>query len=52
MLFLARNRMSGAASLLDSLIREYLVFRGFMGTLKQFDAELKLDRDKGFKVKR
>lgn len=35
---------------LDELIREYLLFRGFSGTLKAFDAELKIDKDKGFRV--
>ncbi|XP_067011129.2 WD repeat-containing protein 91 [Anabrus simplex] len=35
---------------IDELIREYLLFRGFSGTLKVFDAELKVDKDKGFRV--
>lgn len=34
----------------DSLIREYLLFRGFGNTLKSFDTELKSDKDKGFRV--
>ena len=34
----------------DELIREYLMFRGFGGALKAFDADLKLDKDKGFRV--
>lgn len=34
----------------DSLIREYMLFRGFSNTLKQFDSELKTDKDKGFRV--
>lgn len=34
----------------DSLIREYLLFRGFGNTLKTFDTELKTDKDKGFRV--
>lgn len=34
----------------DELVREYLIFRGFGGTLKAFDADLKLDKDKGFRV--
>lgn len=34
----------------DSLIREYLLFRGFGNTLKSFDLELKTDKDKGFRV--
>ena len=34
----------------DELTREYLLFRGFCGTLKAFDTELKADKDKGFRV--
>ncbi|RZF32900.1 hypothetical protein LSTR_LSTR004291 [Laodelphax striatellus] len=34
----------------DELIREYFIFRGFSNTLKTFDAELKLDKDKSFRV--
>lgn len=34
----------------DSLIREYMLFRGFSNTLKTFDTELKTDKDKGFRV--
>ncbi|KAK6633042.1 hypothetical protein RUM43_012785 [Polyplax serrata] len=36
----------------DELVREYLLFRGFAGALKAFDADLKLDKDKGFRVDR
>lgn len=35
---------------IDELIREYLLFRGFTNTLKWFDADVKLDKDKGFRV--
>lgn len=34
----------------DSLIREYMLFRGFSSTLKTFDTELKSDKDRGFRV--
>lgn len=34
----------------DSLLREYMLFRGFSNTLKSFDTELKSDKDKGFRV--
>lgn len=34
----------------DELIREYLLYRGFCGTLKMFDTELKSDKEKGFRV--
>lgn len=35
---------------LDDLVREYLLFKGFTITLKSFDAELKVDKDRGFRV--
>lgn len=34
----------------DSLIREYMLFRGFSISLKSFDSELKTDKDKGFRI--
>ena len=34
----------------DSVLREYMLFRGFSNTLKTFDSELKSDKDKGFRV--
>jgi hypothetical protein len=36
----------------DELIREYLLYRGFSGTLKAFDSELKVDKDKSFRVRK
>lgn len=36
--------------LVDELVREYLLFRGFSSTLKAFDNDLKSDKDKGFRV--
>ena len=35
---------------LDELVREYLLFRGFTGTLKTFDADIKNEKEKGFRV--
>lgn len=35
---------------IDELIREYLLFRGFTNALKWFDFDVKLDKDKGFRV--
>lgn len=35
---------------IDELIREYLLFRGFTNALKWFDNDVKLDKDKGFRV--
>ena len=37
---------------LDELVREYLLFRGFPLALKAFDAELKVETEKGFRVDR
>lgn len=34
----------------DELVKEYLLFRGFASTVKSFDGELKIDKDKGFRV--
>ena len=34
---------------LDDLIREYLLFRGFVNTLKLFDADVKAEKDKGLR---
>ncbi|XP_007434372.2 WD repeat-containing protein 91 [Python bivittatus] len=42
--------MAAAAERVDELVREYLLFRGFTGTLKQLDAEIKADKEKGFRV--
>jgi len=42
--------MAIVASALDTLIKEYLIFRGFTGTLKNFELDLKNDRTKSFKV--
>lgn len=35
---------------IDELIKEYLIFRGFFNTFRNFDLESKNDRDKGFKA--
>lgn len=34
----------------DELVKEYLLFRGFGSTVKNFDVDLKIDREKGFRV--
>jgi len=34
---------------MDELVKEYLLFRGFTGTLKALDADLKSDKDKAFR---
>ncbi|XP_057658359.1 WD repeat-containing protein 91 [Diorhabda carinulata] len=38
------------AQFLDEMIREYLLYKGFGSTLKAFDAELKADKMKSFRV--
>jgi hypothetical protein len=35
----------------DSIVKEYLLFRGFNNTVKQFDQEKKNDKSKGFQVR-
>lgn len=42
--------MAAAIPMLDDVIKEYLVFRGFSNTLKSFESDLKADKDKSFKV--
>ncbi|KJE96129.1 WD repeat-containing protein 91 [Capsaspora owczarzaki ATCC 30864] len=44
--------MNAAVPMMDELIKEYLLFRGFTGTLRAFEADLRMDRDKGFQVDR
>lgn len=35
---------------LDELVKEYILFRGFTTTLRTFDADLKSEKEKGFRV--
>lgn len=35
---------------MDELVREYLLFRGFVASVKSFDTDLKNEKDKGFRV--
>lgn len=42
--------MSESVQRMDELIRDYLLYRGLTNSLKSFDAELKNDKDKGFRV--
>lgn len=42
---------SDAIAFVDDLIEEYLLFRGFAGTLRQFQADKKNDKLKGFQVR-
>ena len=34
----------------DEQIREYLLFRGFVSTLKAFDADIKSEKEKGLRA--
>ena len=42
--------MASASSVLDEVVKEYLLYRGFTNTLKAFETEKKDDKDKGYKV--
>lgn len=42
--------MASAVERTDDLVREYLIYRGFTTALKQLDAEIKADKEKGFRV--
>ncbi|KAL4617303.1 WD repeat-containing protein 91 [Arapaima gigas] len=42
--------MGSAVERTDDMVREYLMFRGFTSTLKHLDAEVKADKEKGFRV--
>ncbi|XP_015217801.2 WD repeat-containing protein 91 [Lepisosteus oculatus] len=42
--------MGSAVERTDELVKEYLIYRGFTSTLKHLDAEIKADREKGFRV--
>ncbi|XP_037949244.1 WD repeat-containing protein 91-like [Teleopsis dalmanni] len=37
---------------LDTILKEYLIFRGFSNTLKALDADLKSDKDFGFRAEK
>lgn len=47
----ARAAMAEAVERTDELVREYLLFRGFTYTLRQLEAEIKADKEKGFRVR-
>lgn len=42
--------MTSGTNSLDTLVKEYLIFRGFVLSARQFDSELKTDKDRGFRV--
>ena len=37
---------------LDDLVKEYLLFRGFTGSLKAFDSDLRSEKEKAFRADR
>ena len=43
--------MSSCTQLMDDLVKEYLQFRGFTGTVKALTDELKSDNYKSFRVR-
>ncbi|AWP14871.1 putative WD repeat-containing protein 91 [Scophthalmus maximus] len=42
--------MGSAVERTDEHVREYLIYRGFTGTMKHLDGEMKADKEKGFRV--
>lgn len=42
--------MASAVERTDDVVREYLIYRGLTSTLKHLDAEIKTDKEKGFRV--
>uniref|UniRef100_A0A3P9A3P5 WD repeat-containing protein 91 n=1 Tax=Esox lucius TaxID=8010 RepID=A0A3P9A3P5_ESOLU len=42
--------MGSAVERTDEHVREYLIYRGFTSTLKHLDADVKADKEKGFRV--
>jgi WD repeat-containing protein 91 len=37
---------------LDDLVKEFLLFRGFTGSLKAFDADIRTEKEKSFRADR
>ena len=48
--FYRGKKMSSAVERTEEHLREYLTYRGFTSTLKTLDAEVKADKEKGFRV--
>lgn len=42
--------MASAIGAVDEIVREYLLFRGFVQTIKSFDQEKRDDKDRALKV--
>ena len=43
--------MAAAVSAVDELIKEYLLYKGFVQALKSFDQEKRDDKDRGLRVR-
>jgi len=39
-------------AVLDDLVKEYILYRGFAATLKAFDNDLKIEKEKAFRAER
>ncbi|XP_064833359.1 WD repeat-containing protein 91 isoform X2 [Oncorhynchus masou masou] len=48
---LGERKMGSAVERTDEHVREYLIYRGFTGTLKHLDSDMKADKEKGFRLK-
>jgi len=42
--------MAAASGRIDEFVKYYLIFRGFSTTLRNFEVELKNEKEKGFRV--
>lgn len=47
---IGKTNMATVSVVLDDLIKEYLLFRGFTSTLKAFENDIKADKDKSYRV--
>ena len=46
---LQRHVIMSSNQFLDELVREYLLYRGLVSSLKAFDAEIKTEKEKGLR---
>ncbi|KAG1702360.1 WD repeat-containing protein 91 [Nymphon striatum] len=42
--------MTAAAVYVDELVKDYLIFRGFIGSMKAFECDLKVDKEHSYRV--
>jgi hypothetical protein len=43
---------TSAVGYIDDLVKEFLIFRGFTSALRAFEAELRTEKEKGFRPDR